>query len=131
LIHEKININDIYQQTTPDEESLSQMRQTIALAKKQHQETAPLEVSYYERFSVPAACYVFAIVGPVFAIWVGRGGGFAGVLLSILMVLLYYNVYVISTEILGRLSWVSPIVAAWLPNVLFIVAAMIGLRRLE
>lgn len=130
-INEQININDIYNQPAPTEETAGELLKTIKQAKEQRQNVAMLEVSYYERFSVPAACYVFAIVGPVFAIWLGRGGGFAGVLLSLIMVLLYYNVYVISTEILGRLSWVSPVVAAWLPDVLFLGAALYGLRRLE
>ncbi len=130
-INEQININDIYNQPAPTEETAGELLKTIKEAKAQRQNVAMLEVSYYERFSVPAACYVFAIVGPVFVIWLGRGGGFAGVLLSLIMVMLYYNVYVISTEILGRLSWVSPVVAAWLPDVLFLGAALYGLRRLE
>jgi lipopolysaccharide export system permease protein len=130
-IFEQINITDIYNQPAPTEETAGELLKTIKEAKTQRQNTAMLEVSYWERFSVPAACYVFAIVGPVFAIWLGRGGGFAGVLLSLIMVLLYYNVYVISTEILGRLSWVSPMVAAWLPDVLFLGAAVYGIRRLE
>jgi len=130
-ISERININDIYSQPAPTEQTLGQLRATIKDAKAQRQDTSELEVTYYERYSVPAACFVFALVGPVFAIWLGRGGGFAGVLLSILMVLLYWNVYIISTEILGRLAWVSPVVAAWLPNALFLGAAVLAVRRLE
>jgi lipopolysaccharide export system permease protein len=60
-----------------------------------------------------------------------RSGAFMGVLLSIFLVLLYYNAYVISTEILGRNSWVSPVVAAWLPNVVFLVLGLVFLRRAE
>ncbi|WP_204352309.1 hypothetical protein, partial [Klebsiella variicola] len=47
------------------------------------------------RFSVPAACVVFAIVGPVFAIVFARNGGFVGVFLSIVLVMLYYNAHVL------------------------------------
>jgi lipopolysaccharide export system permease protein len=130
-ISERININNLYSPPAPTEQTLSQLRDTIRDAKSQRQDTSDLEVTYYERYSVPAACYIFAIVGPVFAIWLGKGGGFAGVLLSLLMVLLYWNIYIICTEILGRLAWVSPIVAAWLPNALFLIAAIFGIRRLE
>ena len=53
------------------------------------------------------------------------------VILLLLMVLLYYNVFVISTEIFGRNGWLSPLAAAWLPNLIFIIFAVLGLRRLE
>jgi LPS export ABC transporter permease LptG len=131
VINQRINVNDLYTSAQPTEMTVEQLREAIRTGKEQRSDTTSLEVSYHTRFSVPAACYVFAIVGPVFAIWLGRSGGFVGVLLSILMVLLYYNVFVISTEILGRNRWVTPVLAAWLPNILFIAFGVLGIRRLE
>ena len=60
-----------------------------------------------------------------------RNGGFVGVFLSIVIVLLYYNAFVISTEILSKIPQVPGWLAAWLPNILFIVAGVIAIRRLE
>jgi lipopolysaccharide export system permease protein len=131
VINQHMNLNELYNPSVPTEMSLEQLREGIRSGEQEHVDTTALRVHYYTRFSVPAACYVFAIVGPVFAIWLGRSGGFAGVLLSILMVLIYYNIFVVSTEVFGRNGWLSPVVSAWLPNVLFIVFAVIGLRRLE
>lgn len=130
-IYEPINLSDLYQPAVPTEQSTEELLQGIREGKSLGRDTAPLEVSYYTRYSVPAACLVFAIVGPIFAIWLGRGGGFVGVLLSILMVVLYYNVYVISTEIFGRNGWLSPWLAAWLADIIFLVLGVVGLRRLE
>jgi LPS export ABC transporter permease LptG len=132
IITQPININDtIYGQAQPTEMSMRQLKQAIKDQQDLKQDTTSLEIQYHVRFSVPGACYVFSIVGPVFAIWLGRSGGFVGVLLSILMVLLWYNAFVISTEIFGKNHWVSPFFAAWLPNILFVGLALIGLRRLE
>lgn len=131
IINEKIQLNDIFAQQEPTEMTASQLRQSIERGRQEHIDTTSMEVSYHERFSVPAACYVFAVVGPIFAIWLGRSGGFVGVLLSILLVLVYYNVFIISTEIFGRNGWLSPWLSAWLPNVLFLGLAILSLRRLE
>jgi lipopolysaccharide export system permease protein len=132
VITQPININDaLYGAAQPTEMSMRQLTQAIKDQRALKQDTAPLEIQYQERFSVPAACYVFSVVGPVFAVWLGRGGGFVGVLLSIMMVMLYYNVFIISTEIFGKNHWVSPLIAAWLPNLLFVGLALFGLRRLE
>ena len=130
-IYQPTNIEDIFAQPQATEKTLSELRQAISEQRAMHSDTRSLEISYYNRFSVPAACYVFAIVAPVFAIWFGRSGGFVGILLSILMVMLYYNVYVISSDVFGEKGWFSPIVAAWLPDVLFVALGIIGLRRLE
>jgi len=130
-IFQRININDIYSQSQPTEMSIGELSAAIQSGKQQKNDTTMLQVTYHTRFSVPAACYVFAIAGPVFAIWLGRGGGFMGVLLSILMVMLWYNVFIISTEIFGRNGWLNPLLAAWMPNILFFVLAVFGLRRLE
>jgi len=130
-INQRINLVDFYSQPQPTEMTVDELRQAIKEGKEQHIPATSLEVSYHTRFSVPAACYVFAIFAPVFAIWFGKGGGFVGVLVSILMVMLYWNVFVISTEIFGRNGWINPFLSAWLPNILFAALAVFGLRRLE
>ena len=68
---------------------------------------------------------------PVFAIIFARTGGFAGVLLSFFLVLLYYNAFIVSTEIFGKNGWLDPVIAAWLPNVVFAVIGLFAMRRLE
>ena len=119
------------QAPVPEEKTAKDLLASIALAKKSKQPTKQLEVSLHERYAVPAACVVFALVGPVFAIIFARNGGFVGVLLSIVMVLLYYNAFVISTQILSKLEPMPGWLAAWLPNIIFTVLGVLGVRRLE
>ena len=83
------------------------------------------------KFSVPAACIIFALIGPVFAIYFARSGGFVGVFLSIFLVLLYYNAFVISTEILSKIGQIPGWLAAWLPNMIFAAIGILAIRRLE
>lgn len=136
ILNERIVIPDVsgaFQGDKVDEEkTAAELLRTIEVARKAQQPgLRKLETLYHIKFSVPAACVVFALTGPVFAVALARSGAFIGVLVSIFMVLIYYNVFVISNEILAKNGWVSPFVAAWLPNVLLFAAALLALRRLE
>lgn len=131
IINEPIQINDILSEPAPETQSIAQLRATIAEARRLERDTTSMEVAYHTKFSVPAACIVFAITGPAFAIWLSNRGGFVGVFLSVVMVMLYFNVYIISTQVFAANHWVSPMVAAWLPNVVFAFTGLFALRRLE
>lgn len=131
VINEKIMLQDLFLPPAPDEETAAELRNAISNMKKLGGDTSELEVAFQVRYSVPAACFVFAVVAPIFAILFARSGGFVGVLLSIILVFLYYNAFIISTQILGRNGMVPPSVAAWLPNILFLVMGIFALRRLE
>ncbi|HRI43197.1 MAG TPA: LptF/LptG family permease [Fimbriimonadaceae bacterium] len=132
LIQEPIRIEQFFGQgPIPEQQSITQLKNAIEMGKKARQDMTMQEVGYYVRFSVPAACIVFALTGPVFAVWLARSGAFIGVLLSIVLVLIYYNVFIVSTEIIGRNGWLDPMLSAWLPNILFAVLGFFALRRAE
>jgi len=131
VIDQRIIIEDLLNPRTEETQTAAELREAIQNGKKTGLDTRELEVAYHNRFSVPASCIIFALVGPIFAILFARTGGFAGVLLSIFLVMAYYNVYVVCSEIFGKNGWLPPIAAAWLPNILFAVLGIIGLRRLE
>lgn len=130
-INEKINIEDLFVPPPPEQLSLQALAKSIALAKKEGRDARSLEIQLHGRFSVPAACLIFGAVAPLLALPFARSGGFAGVLLSVFLVFLYYNSYVISTEIIGRNGWLPPILASWLTNLIFIVIGLIAAKRME
>jgi len=130
-IDEKISLADTFITPQSADKTVYELRNTIEDGKRTGLDTTFLEVDYHSRFAIPTSCLIFALAGPVFAVWFGRSGGFVGVLLSILLVMVYYNMFVVSTQILGRNGWVSPLMAAWLPNAILLGFGLIGLRRLE
>lgn len=130
-VNQKIVTGDLFQAPALKEQTSQQIRESIEAAKKIGQDTKQLEVNYHIKFSVPAACLLFAFVAPIFAIKFARGGAFVGVLLSMGLVILYYNGFVISTQILSKLDFVSGPMAAWLPDIVFALLGAIALRRLE
>jgi lipopolysaccharide export system permease protein len=114
-----------------DAETIEALNKSIIDAKKAHVDARDAKVELSSRYAIPASCALFALTSSVFAIRFGKSGGFAGVLVSFFMVMLYYNAFIISTDILGKMESVPPWFAAWLPNIIFGALGLIGARRLE
>jgi lipopolysaccharide export system permease protein len=131
IIDEAITLDDVIAASNAPEQSIEELKKFIERTRTIGGDTRIQEIALHTRYSLPAACFCFSLAGPVMAILFGRNGGFVGVFVSIVLVMLYLNAYVISTEIFARNGWVSPIVGAWLPNVIYLVAGILGLRRLE
>lgn len=130
-IKENVQIADLFSDPNVTEQTMQMLKSAIGDAKKQARDATILEIAYYARSAVPAACAVFALTGAVFAIWSSRSGPFMGLLISLLIVMLYFNAYVISTQIIGPSRALPPLFAAWAPNILFFLAGVFALRRIE
>lgn len=130
-INEKVLVENVFQVPAQETQTTEELSAAIESGRRTGVDTKRLEVAYHTRFSLPASCMVFAAVTPVFAILFARTGGFAGVLLSFFLVMLYYNAYIVSREILSKYDWMNPVAAAWLPNVVFALAGWLAMRRLE
>ena len=131
LLNEKQIIPDLVMPAAPKELSVSEISKIIKDQKAMKQDTRRLEVEYHIKYSVPAMCLIFAFVSPVFAILFAKQGGFIGVLISIIVVVAYWSIWTVSTQNLAQNPSISPIVAAWGPNILFMALGLFGLRRLE
>lgn len=131
VIEEPIAVPDFFMAPQPQELSTEDLRRQIATGRQLKQDTTRLEVAYHVKYSVPASCLVFALTGAGMALLFGRGGAFAGTLMSMGCVWLHFNLYIVSTEIFGRNGWVAPWLAAWLPNVLLAAFGIWAIRRAE
>jgi len=131
VINERITVQDFFSPPDANELSARELKNAITIGKRSGQDMTRQEVTFHTKYSIPASCAVFAFIGPMFAVWLSRSGAFIGVLLSIVIVFLYFNIYIITTEILGNHGTVSPWLAAWLPNFIFIALGALIVRRLE
>lgn len=89
-----------------------------------------LELNF--KLSVPFSCLVFALVCPPMALRFARAGSFMGVLLSIVLVFVYWNT-LLAARILGASypALFPPVVAAWGQDVVFSAIGLIALWRGE
>ncbi len=130
-INQKIAIRDLSMSPEPETLGIQATRQKIKDLDKLGQDTRSLQISYHNKISTPIMCLIFALVSPIFSIKYAKQGGFIGVVISMVVIMLYFNAWVISTQIIGKDPHVSPALAAWLPNIIFMIAGLLGLRSLE
>ncbi len=70
----------------------------------------------HKRFSMPAAVFVFAILGIPLGIQKVRSAKLTGFSVAIAVVLIYYLISK-QVESLGKSGLINPVLAAWMPNI--------------
>src|SRR5206468_3471333 len=85
-------------------------------------------VDYYRRFALPFACFVMALLAAPLALRFARHGSFAGLVLAFALAFFWqgFDGWFRALGIAGRMT---PFLAAWLTNFLFLVAGGILLWR--
>jgi LPS export ABC transporter permease LptG/LPS export ABC transporter permease LptF len=88
--------------------------------------SAMVELNY--RLALPIACLVLALVGVPIGLISRKGGKAFGLMLSILLVFVYY-VLMASGLNLAKEGRLNPIVGLWTANVIFGIAGLVMLRQ--
>jgi LPS export ABC transporter permease LptF len=109
-------------QRTPEEMTARELREQTELLSAGLPPRVAVE--YYRKFAIPAASLIFALVAAPLSLLAGRGGRFVGVGASVVLLFVYYVVMSVSRA-LGTTGVVSPVLAAWAPNLLFLAAGAI------
>ncbi len=105
--------------------SWMQLKERVDMEKKAGWVNPRDLLDLHFKLSVPFSCLVFAIACPPLSLRFAKAGNFMGVLLSIILVFVYWNT-LLAAKIIGSKypETVPPYVAAWGQNLLF---ALIGL----
>jgi lipopolysaccharide export system permease protein len=97
-----------------------------AIQLERHRERANrFEVEIWKKFTIPAACIVFVLIGVPVAVRFRKGGVGLVVGVSLGVFCLYY-VALIGGEKLADRQFVSPALAMWSPNILFGLIGVAG-----
>src|SRR5204862_569459 len=75
-------------------------------------------VEFHQRFALPFACLVFTFAGLPLGVSTTRSSKSMGLILSLILMLVYYLAFVGGTRIAGNAQF-SPLLGAWLPNFAF------------
>ncbi|MEM1206687.1 MAG: LptF/LptG family permease, partial [Acidobacteriota bacterium] len=106
--------------------NLGQLRKEANSPDAQVRNTAQVEI--HKRFSFPAACLVFGLLGLPLGFSNARGGRSSGFALSIGVILVYYILFN-AGEDSARDGKVVPWLAVWFPNILMLFAGLFLLAR--
>ena len=114
-----ISINDSEQMSTPELRSYIDRQKERGIGSIQR-----FEIEYYQRFSMTFAAFVLTIIGASLSSRKIKGGmGFnigIGLLLSF-----SYILFMQITSTFAISGYVSPMIAVWIPNVLYAVIAVV------
>lgn len=111
--------------------SLAELSSYIERNKEAGLDTVRYEVDYHSKYGFALAGLVMALLGIPFSIGKARSGGLMlNIGICIALVFAYW-VFYSSALTLGNHGQIPPVVAAWIPNVVFTAFALISLRQLR
>jgi lipopolysaccharide export system permease protein len=104
----------------PSEMSAWQLWGHISVMNKQGANLAPLWVLFHLKLALPWACVILAVLGATLGVGPHRSGAGVGLAMSILIVFAYYVLMSFSRSF-GEAGYLPPFVAAWAPNLVFLI----------
>ena len=114
----KYNPADFYMgEKKPEEMNMADLYRYIQLQKKMGEDTLDLQIQYFLKSALPFSCLVFVLLGAPLGLSPQRSSSSIGLGLSVLIVFFYYFLTFVTMAI-GELRLITPIAAAWLPNLI-------------
>jgi LPS export ABC transporter permease LptG/LPS export ABC transporter permease LptF len=110
------------------EMSIAELRSRAeALEKDGHSAHNPL-MEIHKKFSIPAACLVFALIGVALGASDRKDGRFASFVVGLSVIFLYWGLLLIGQS-LAKGLYIGPWLGVWLPNLVLGAAGVAGLWR--
>lgn len=113
-----------------DELSLMELKRISLLLSKTGGEAKELEVEFHKRIAYPFACVIMGMLGLALGSRYVRGSSAINIALSIAFGYGYYIVQA-SFEAVAMGGILSPLVGAWIPNIIFIGIGLIAMNKAE
>ena len=115
----------------PEEPALTQATTAELWEKSRaHRATYGEQVEFQRRIALPFACIAFALIGVPLGLSTNRGGRPMGLVISAVLMLVYYMVFIGGTRIAGN-AQLSPFIGTWGANLGFLALGVFLLVRAE
>ncbi len=111
------------EQEDADRMTYGQLRRYIAEMRASGYNVVPYEVELYRKLSFPWVTVVMTFIAVPFAVTTGRRGALYGIGIGIVIAIVYWTATSIFAAI-GEGGIMTPLLAAWAPNVLFGLGAI-------
>jgi lipopolysaccharide export system permease protein len=114
----------------PDEMRYGELGRYIDALKRSGNDANKLIVEQALKVALPATCFIIALFGAPLAVSSPRAGAAIGIAISLATTV----VFLLMTQIMkavGSGGVIDPLVAAWLPNAVFLLAGLVLLSRVQ
>jgi lipopolysaccharide export system permease protein len=117
-------------QHTPDEMNYTDLREFIENQKRAGQDVARWLVEYHFKLAFPFASIIMVLFGVPFATSRPRTGAALGFGIA-LAVAFIYLIFMKASQVFGYNGDLNPLLTAWLSNLIFLVAGIVNLFRVQ
>jgi lipopolysaccharide export system permease protein len=114
----------------PDEMRYAELGRYIDALKRSGNDANKLIVEQALKLALPATCMIIALFGAPLAVTTPRAGAAVGVAISLGTTVVFLLITQIMKAV-GAGGVIDPMVAAWLPNALFLLAGLVLLSRVR
>ena len=112
------------------EMNYNELGEFIHELKTSGMDTTPLQVQYYKKFAVPLFAFIMAVISIPFAFVAGNRGAMTGVGVSFAIAIAYFSIGTVFEQV-GDLNQLPPAMAAWSPDVLFLLVGTYLMARMR
>ncbi len=124
-------VNQIWSQSkSPSEMGIGELLDRIARARASGLPTNESVVELHQRFALPLSAILFVLVGGTISLMFGSKNRSTGIIIGLLIIGLYQGTY-FWMQALGRRGAMQPVLAAWIPNLLFGIIGGLLLARVD
>jgi len=115
---------EIFQPKESSKLTYSELRKYINYLRASGYNATELQVEIHKKISFPLSCLIMTLLGLPFSFSTGKKGAFFGIGLSIGIAMSYWAAASFFEE-MGAYGLLTPVLAAWAPNMLFGAAGLI------
>jgi lipopolysaccharide export LptBFGC system permease protein LptF len=109
----------------PDAERMTygQLRDYVTVLERSGYRVVPYLVQLQRKLAFPFVALIMTLLAVPFAVSMGRHGAMFGIGAGLVLALVYWTMLSVFGAI-GAGGWISPVLAAWAPNIFFGAAAV-------
>ena len=120
----------VQEQKTPRAMSIAELRQQMRMLKAGGFDRRAYQLEYGYKLAIPLSSLVLVLCIAPLSLRFGKGGGFMGVLIGIVVLFFYWNVILFS-RVLGETGGLSPALAGWSEVVIFTILGAFLMWKIE
>jgi LPS export ABC transporter permease LptG len=113
-----------------DQMTYSELKRYVDDLKQSGFDVSSLTVDLYRKVSFPLVSFIMAIIGIPFSFKTGKRGAFYGIGLCVAVGIFYWATFELFSK-LGGINRLSPLIAAWFPNLIFGVGGVWMMLRVK
>jgi lipopolysaccharide export system permease protein len=114
----------------PDEMRFAELGRYIDALKRSGNDANKLVVEQALKLALPATCLIIALFGAPLAVTSPRAGAAVGIAISLGTTVIFLLLVQI-TKAVGAGGVINPVLAAWIPNVVFLFAGLVLLAKVR